>query len=89
LLNSRLVVTGLRCDGGLTDVSTPIPPEKAFIISVHLRDLPFHELRLRDAVVHRMTPSMKPSAISDPPFFLRSTIRRTLADFFSITSYSH
>lgn len=52
LLNSRLVVTGLRCDGGLTDVSTPIPPEKAFIISVHLRDLPFHELRLRDAVVH-------------------------------------
>jgi AraC family transcriptional regulator len=52
LLNSKLVVTGLRCDRGLSDVSTPIPAEKAFIISLHLRDLPFHELRLRDAVVH-------------------------------------
>jgi AraC family transcriptional regulator len=52
LLNRKLVVTALRCDGGLTDLSTPIPREKAFIISVHLRDLPFHELRLRGAVVH-------------------------------------
>lgn len=52
LLDSRLVITGLRCDAGLSEVSTPIPPEKAFIISVHLRDLPFHELRLRGAVVH-------------------------------------
>ena len=52
LINSNLVVTGLRCDGGLTDVSAPIPAEKAFIVSVHLRDLPFHELRRRGAVVH-------------------------------------
>ena len=52
LVNSRLVVTGLRCDGGLTDVSMPIPAEKAFIVSVHLRDLSFHELRLGGAVVH-------------------------------------
>ena len=52
LLNSRLAVTGLRCDGGLTDLSAPIPAEKAFIVSVHLQDLPFHELRLRGAVVH-------------------------------------
>jgi len=52
LLNSRLVVTGLRCDGGLTDVSAPVPAEKAFIVSVHLRDIPFHELRLRSRVVH-------------------------------------
>lgn len=52
LRNSRLVATGLRCDAGLTDVSAPIPAEKAFVISVHLRDLPFHELRLRSAVVH-------------------------------------
>jgi hypothetical protein len=29
LLNSRLVVTGLQCDGGLTDVSTPTPPAPA------------------------------------------------------------
>jgi AraC-like DNA-binding protein len=52
LLNSKLVVTGLRCDEGLTDLSAPIPAEKAFIVSVHLRDIPFHELRLRGAVVH-------------------------------------
>ena len=52
LLNSRLVVTGLRCEGGLTGLSAPIPPEKAFVVSVHLRDLPFHELRLRGAMAH-------------------------------------
>jgi AraC family transcriptional regulator len=52
LLNSGLVVTGLRCDGGLTELSAPIPAEQAFIVSVHLRDLPFHELRLRGSVVH-------------------------------------
>ena len=52
LLNNRLVVTGLCCDGGLTDVSAPIPAEKAFIVSVHFRDIPFHELRLRSALVH-------------------------------------
>jgi AraC family transcriptional regulator len=52
LLNSRLVVTGLRCDGGLSETSEPIPAEKAFIVSVHLRDITFHELRLRGAVVH-------------------------------------
>jgi AraC family transcriptional regulator len=52
LLNSKLVVTGLRCDGGLSEMSEPIPAEKAFIVSVHLRDIAFHELRLRGAVVH-------------------------------------
>jgi AraC-like DNA-binding protein len=52
LLNGKLVVTGLRCDRGLTEVSAPIPSEKAFIVSVHLRDIPFHELRLRGSVVH-------------------------------------
>jgi hypothetical protein len=52
LLNSKLVVTGLRCDGGLTDLSASTPAEKAFIVSVHLKDVPFHELRLRSAVVH-------------------------------------
>jgi AraC family transcriptional regulator len=52
LLNSRLVVTGLQCEGGMTDLSAPIPAEQAFVVSVHLRDIPFHELRLRGAVVH-------------------------------------
>jgi AraC family transcriptional regulator len=52
LRNPRLVVTSLRCDGGLSEVSAPIPAENAFIVSVHLRDLPFHELKLRDATVH-------------------------------------
>jgi hypothetical protein len=49
LCNPRLVVTSLRCDGGLSEVSAPIPAENALIVSVHLRDVPFHELKLRDA----------------------------------------
>jgi hypothetical protein len=52
LLSSKLVVTQLRCDRGLTEVSAPISAEKAFIVSVHLTDISFHELRLRGAVVH-------------------------------------
>ena len=52
LLSSKLVVTQLRCDRGLTDVSAPIPAEKTFIVSVHLTDIPSHELRLRGAMVH-------------------------------------
>jgi hypothetical protein len=36
----------------MPEVSAPIPTEKAFIVSVHLKDLPFHELRLRGATVH-------------------------------------
>jgi AraC family transcriptional regulator len=52
LRHPRLVVTGLRCDGGMSDVSAPIPAEEAFVVSVHLKELPFHELRLRGATVH-------------------------------------
>jgi hypothetical protein len=57
-------------------VSTPIPPEKAFIVSVHLRDFPFHELRLRDAVVHTgFHPNGDVSVLDledDPRFFFPS-----------------
>jgi len=42
----RLVVTRLLCDTGLTQISTPIPAQQAFVISLQLRDLPFHELWL-------------------------------------------
>ena len=76
LLNSRLAVTGLKCDAGLTDLSAPIPAEKAFIVSVHLRDLPFHELRQRGAVVHTgYHPKGGVSVFdleSDPRFFFPS-----------------
>ena len=52
LRNPKLVVTGLQCDGGLSELSASIPAEKAFIVSLHLRELPFHELRLGGAIVH-------------------------------------
>ncbi len=39
-------MTRLRCDTGLSRPSTPIPSEKAIIVSLQLRDIPFHELRL-------------------------------------------
>ena len=44
LLSIKLVVTQLQYDRGLTDVSAPIPAEKTFIVSVHLTDIPSHEL---------------------------------------------
>ena len=44
LRKARLAVTRLRCDTGLTQTSTPIPPEKAFIVILQLRDIPFHKL---------------------------------------------
>jgi hypothetical protein len=33
-------------------LSASIPAEKAFIVSLQLRELPFHELRLGGAIVH-------------------------------------
>jgi hypothetical protein len=52
LQNPKLVVTGLQCDRGLSELSASIPAEKAFIISLQLTELPFHELRLGGAIVH-------------------------------------
>jgi AraC family transcriptional regulator len=51
LSSPRLVATSLQCDCGLFGLSDPIPSEKAFIVSVQLKELPFHELRLRGATV--------------------------------------
>ena len=50
LRNPKLVVTGLLSDRGLSELSAPIPAEKAFIVSLHLTELPFHELRLGCAI---------------------------------------
>jgi AraC family transcriptional regulator len=47
-----LVATSLQCDWGLFGLSAVIPPEQAFIVSVQLKDLQFHELRLRGATVY-------------------------------------
>lgn len=44
---TRLAVTRLRCDTGLPERSTPPASEKAFIVMLQLRELPFHELWLR------------------------------------------
>jgi AraC family transcriptional regulator len=52
LRNPKLVMTGLQCDRGLSELSASIPAEKAFIVSLQLTELPFHELRLGSAIVH-------------------------------------
>jgi AraC family transcriptional regulator len=52
LRNAKLVVTGLQCDRGLSELSASIPAEKAFIVALQLTELPFHELRLGGAIVH-------------------------------------
>ena len=44
LSSPQLVATSLQCDWGLFGLSDPIPSEKAFIVSVQLKELPFHEL---------------------------------------------
>jgi AraC-like DNA-binding protein len=46
LSKPQLIVTRLTCDTGLTQISTPIPSQKAFIINLQLREIPFHELWL-------------------------------------------
>ncbi len=51
LRKERLAATRLRCDTGLTEISTPIPCEKAFIVILQLRDLPSHELWFNDRPV--------------------------------------
>jgi AraC-like DNA-binding protein len=57
----------------LFGLSDPIPSEKAFIVSVQLKELPFHELRLRGATVQTgYHPKGGVSALDledDPRFF--------------------
>jgi AraC family transcriptional regulator len=73
LSSPRLVATSLQCDWGLFGLSDPIPSEKAFIVSVQLKELPFHELRLRGATVQTgYHPKGGVSALDledDPRFF--------------------
>jgi AraC family transcriptional regulator len=52
LYSPRLVATSLQCDWGLFRLSDPIPSERAFVVSVQLKELSFHELRLRGATVN-------------------------------------
>ena len=73
LRSPQLVATSLQCDWGLFGLSDPIPSEKAFIVSVQLKELPFHELRLRGATVQTgYHPKGGVSALNledDPRFF--------------------
>ena len=73
LSSPRLVATSLQCDWGLFGLSDPISAEKAFIVSVQLKELPFHELRLRGATVQTgYHPKGGVSALDledDPRFF--------------------
>jgi AraC family transcriptional regulator len=73
LSSPRLVATSLQCDWGLFGLSDAVPSEKAFIVSVQLKELPFHELRLRGATVQTgYHPKGGVSALDledDPRFF--------------------
>ena len=51
LRKARMVVTRLRCDTGLSEISAPVPYEKAFVVALQLRESPFHELWLDDRPV--------------------------------------
>ena len=52
LRKSEFFVTHLRCETGLTEISAPFPSERAFIVSLQLRELPFHALWLDGAPAH-------------------------------------
>jgi hypothetical protein len=41
LCSPNLVATSLQCDWGLFGLSDPIPPERAFVVSVQLKELSF------------------------------------------------
>jgi len=43
---TALAVTRLRGEAGLPEPSKPLPREKAYLIVLHLRDLPFHQIWL-------------------------------------------
>jgi len=51
LRKARMVVTRLRCNTGLSEISAPVPYEKAFVVALQLRESPFHELWLDDRPV--------------------------------------
>jgi AraC family transcriptional regulator len=76
--SSQFVATRLRCDTGLTQISTPIPAERAFVVNLQLREIPFHELWL-DGVLTPTGPypkrgvslldlEQKPAAFLPTPF---------------------
>jgi AraC family transcriptional regulator len=47
LHKAQLAVTRLRCETGLFEKTKPIASEKAFLVSLQLREIPFHQLWLR------------------------------------------
>jgi AraC family transcriptional regulator len=72
LRSPKLIATSLRCDWGLFGLSDPIPPERAFVVSVQLRELSFHELRLRGATVrsgHHAKGGVSAFDLEDDPRF--------------------
>ena len=78
LRKERLAVTRLRCETGLTEISTPIPYEEAFIVILQLRDLPAHELwfdgrpipvgHYPERAVSILDLEQRPSALLQNPF---------------------
>lgn len=48
---AQLAVTRLRCDMPDLGVTTPLPPENAFLAVLHLRDLPHHDVWLNGKAV--------------------------------------
>jgi AraC family transcriptional regulator len=43
LRTADMAVTEVRCDNPLPEMKGPLPPEDAFLVTLHLRDAPNHE----------------------------------------------
>jgi AraC family transcriptional regulator len=62
LRQSEMAVAHIKCDRADNGLTTPIPREDAFLITLQIRDRPKHELWLDDRVVR--AGHLKPGAIS-------------------------
>jgi AraC-like DNA-binding protein len=91
LRKAGLAVTRLRCDTGLSEISTPILSERAFIVILQLRPLPRHDLWFNsrkieigdypERAVSILDLEQSPSAYLPDPFdCLQFHVSRTMLD---------
>jgi AraC family transcriptional regulator len=52
LQTPHFLLTRVRCEEGFCDISMPVPQEGGFTVVIQLRELPEHELWLRNTLAH-------------------------------------
>jgi AraC family transcriptional regulator len=52
LQTPHFLLTRVRCEAGFCDIWMPVPQENGFAVVIQLRELPEHELWLRNALAH-------------------------------------